>query len=234
MLPRVLEPEVMDTEEEAADYDAMDHVEVNERFCADLEGAARSVGLELGGGRLLDVGTGTALVPVALAARAPGIQVVGLDMAEHMLALARRNVERAGRVGTIEVTRADAKALPYPDGAFAFVVSNSLVHHSPEPGRVLSEMWRTTARGGLLFVRDLRRPDTLAEVDRLVVTHGGPSPDDEPGRARHERQTTLLRASLFASLTVEEVAALVAPLGIARAAVTSTSDRHWTLTARKP
>ena len=35
-LPRVLEPEVMDTEEEASDYDAMDHGGVNARFCEDL------------------------------------------------------------------------------------------------------------------------------------------------------------------------------------------------------
>ncbi len=234
MLPRVLEPEVMDTEEEAGDYDAMDHDAVNARFCADLEGAARSVGLELGGARLLDVGTGTALIPVALAERAPGMQVVGLDMAEHMLALAARNVERAGLGASIQVTRADAKALPFPDGAFSFVVANSLVHHSPEPGRVLAEMWRTTARGGLLFVRDLQRPGTVAEIDGLVTSYAGPMPADEPGRARHARQTTLLRASLFAALTLDEVASLVAPLGIPREAVTSTSDRHWTLSARKP
>ena len=36
MLPRVLEPEVMYTEEEARDYDRMDHAEVNARFVADL------------------------------------------------------------------------------------------------------------------------------------------------------------------------------------------------------
>ena len=61
-LPRTLEPEVMDTEEEARDYDAMDHRDVNTRFCDDL--------LELLDGkpprRALDVGTGTALIPIEL------------------------------------------------------------------------------------------------------------------------------------------------------------------------
>ena len=32
MLSRVLEPEVMDSPEEASDYDAMDHAEVNRLF----------------------------------------------------------------------------------------------------------------------------------------------------------------------------------------------------------
>jgi hypothetical protein len=36
MLPRVLEPEVMDTPEEARDYDAMDHSAVNRVFVADF------------------------------------------------------------------------------------------------------------------------------------------------------------------------------------------------------
>ena len=36
MIPRVLEVEVMDTPAEAADYNSMDHVEVNRRFVDDL------------------------------------------------------------------------------------------------------------------------------------------------------------------------------------------------------
>ena len=37
MLPRTLEPEVMDSAEEAGDYDAMDHGAVNRAFVADLQ-----------------------------------------------------------------------------------------------------------------------------------------------------------------------------------------------------
>ena len=51
MLARVLEPEVMDTEEEAADYDAMDHAVVNDAFCTDFLAA---VGRETFRGRVLD------------------------------------------------------------------------------------------------------------------------------------------------------------------------------------
>ena len=36
MLPRTLEPEVMDTREEAVDYDSMDHSGVNRVFVDDL------------------------------------------------------------------------------------------------------------------------------------------------------------------------------------------------------
>ncbi|MDE0736953.1 MAG: ubiquinone biosynthesis protein UbiE, partial [Pirellulaceae bacterium] len=59
-LERILEPEVMDSIEEARDYDEMDHAAVNEVFVSDL--------LETGdvGGEILDLGTGTAQIPVAL------------------------------------------------------------------------------------------------------------------------------------------------------------------------
>src|SRR6476620_5625595 len=58
MLPRVLEPEVMDTPEEARDYDAMDHSAVNRVFVADF------LAVWDGRGPVLDLGTGTALVPI--------------------------------------------------------------------------------------------------------------------------------------------------------------------------
>src|SRR3984957_18640332 len=86
---RTLEPEVMDTEDEARDYDAMDHAEVNGRFVGDLLAYRPQVG------EVLDVGTGTARIPIELCGRAPGAKVVAIDLADHMLTLARANVARA-------------------------------------------------------------------------------------------------------------------------------------------
>ncbi len=58
MLTRVLEPEVMDSREEAVAYNAMDHDAVNQKFVDDLTRCG-----ELGQD-CLDVGTGTAWIPV--------------------------------------------------------------------------------------------------------------------------------------------------------------------------
>ncbi|MFM7163248.1 MAG: class I SAM-dependent methyltransferase, partial [Planctomycetaceae bacterium] len=104
MLPRVLEPEVMDTPEEAVAYDSMDHSVVNALFAdqlvADLAAYRRQAGL-VGGQRamtLLDVGTGTAQIPIEICRRDPDVRIVALDLAKHMLTLGRRNVERVGLV----------------------------------------------------------------------------------------------------------------------------------------
>lgn len=228
MLPRVLEPEVMDTPEEARDYDAMDHTAVNRAFCEDMLAVLSDPK------RVLDIGTGTARIPIELCALSPGAKIVAIDLAEHMLALAKENITRAGLASRVNVAKLDAKALPYPDGSFGAVVSNSIIHHIPEPAQVLAEMWRVTSHGGLLFVRDLHRPETEAEIDRLVTLHGGERPSDPAAVPSFEHQRSLFRASLAAALTVSEIVAFVAPLGIPAAAVRQTSDRHWTLSAVKP
>jgi ubiquinone/menaquinone biosynthesis C-methylase UbiE len=227
-LPRTLEPEVMDTEEEARDYDAMDHAQVNASFCADLLATGARPA------RVLDVGTGTALIPIELCRRDPRVEVDAIDLANHMLALAERNVARAALGHRIRVARMDAKATPWAEGAFDAVMSNSIVHHIPQPRLVLAEVWRLVRAGGVLFVRDLERPVDATRVSELVSAYA-PIPDAAPEvRAMHERQRALFEASLRAALTADEVRAMVAPLGIPGDAVRSTSDRHWTLARVKP
>ena len=232
MLLRVLEPEVMDTPEEAHDYDAMDHAAVNATFCDDLIVFAETLGQRHP--RLIDFGTGTAQIPIALCSRAAGFTVVAIDLAENMLALAQRNVARAQLGDRILLEKVDAKGTRFEDGAFGACISNSIIHHIPDPAQCFEEMWRVTASGGVLFVRDLHRPSSEAEVEGLLALHGGSPPADPARLASFEHQRSLFRASLCAALTVAEVAALVAPLGIPASAIAMTSDRHWTLAHRKP
>lgn len=228
MLERVLEPEVMDSAEEARDYDAMDHVEVNDRFADDLIAQGPL------GASLLDVGTGTARIPIAICAREKSVAITAIDLAEHMLAVAKRNVESAALGARVTLEKVDAKGLRFVDGTFASVVSNSIVHHIPSPKGALTEWWRVLAPGGLFFVRDLHRPVDTAELDAQTTQYAGTAPSDPSARASWESQRALLRASLHASLTVDEVVAIAESLGLHSSVVKKTSDRHWTLSARKP
>jgi ubiquinone/menaquinone biosynthesis C-methylase UbiE len=219
MLPRMLEPEVMDTPEEARDYDAMDHAAVNRLFVDDLRAAWD------GAGPVLDVGTGTALIPIELCRSVPGVRIGAVDMAEAMLDLGRRNVARAGLADRIELRQADAKALPFADGSFAAVISNSIVHHIPEPGDVLAQMVRVLRPGGRLFVRDLLRPPDATTLNSLVETYTA---------GANERQRQLFADSLHAALTLAELRDLIATLGMDPSQARQTSDRHWTWSALKP
>jgi ubiquinone/menaquinone biosynthesis C-methylase UbiE len=223
LLSRVLEPEVMDSADDARDYDAMDHGEVNRLFVADFLAAGRQAGLSPDA-ELLDIGTGTALIPIELCAQNPQARVMAIDLADHMLRLARENVARNGLGKRILLQRVDAKRLPYPNGRFSAVISNSIVHHVPEPRTALAEALRVLEPGGLVFIRDLSRPCDDEQVRRLV---------DMYAARCNEHQRQLFEDSLRAALSVDEIRSLVAELGFDAQSVRATSDRHWTWNAVK-
>ncbi len=168
MIPRTLEPEVMESADEARDYDAMDHSAVNDAFVADFLSALDAFGVEAAASdqrvMVLDTGTGTALIPIALAQRHDSCVITAVDLSEEMLRIARRNIEDARLNGRIDVSIGDCKALRFADGSFDAVMSNSIIHHLPEPVGPLVEMARVVRRGGLLFLRDLLRPDSIRDV----------------------------------------------------------------------
>ena len=226
-LSRVLEPEVMDSEQEATDYDSMDHREVNRIFVDDFLAAA---GARLGNeeerplAEILDVGTGTAQIPIELCRRASGCRVLAIDLAVAMLDLARLKIELAGERDRIMLAHVDAKNMPYREGHFAAVISNSIVHHIPEPAHVLAEMVRVVSLGGLIFVRDLMRPASDEQVHALVQQYAAEA---------NEHQRAMFEASLRAALSLEETRELVVKLGFAAETVQATSDRHWTWSVEK-
>ncbi len=232
-LARVLEPEVMDTEDEATDYDAMDHEAVNAAFCDDLlrcRPRPRWV---------LDLGTGTARIPIALCARDPEVRIVAIDLAEHMLRRAASNVARAGLEARITLHRDDAKRAaneaPLDGAPLDVVCSNSVVHHLPRPELTLAEWWGRTPAGALFFVRDLLRPDSTTALEQLVALHSGVAPSGGSAeRAGFDRQVALFRASLHAALRLEEIRAIARAIGVPEHAVTQTSDRHFTLAYVRP
>lgn len=225
-LKRILEPEVMDSVEEAQEYNAMDHAEVNRLFVADLLEFARqnleTTDNEFCLGDVLDLGTGTALIPVELCKHHSECRVMAVDMATSMLDLAVYNVAAAGLEERIQISQADAKQLGFQDQMFDVVISNSIIHHIPEPVECLQEMQRVTRVGGILFVRDLMRPSDHDTLAQLVQTYTG----DET-----EYSQQLFGDSLHAALSLEEIRRLVAQLGFDPNSVNATSDRHWTWAA---
>lgn len=222
MLPRTLEPEVMDTVEEAVDYDSMDHSKVNRVFVDDLLRFAGSEPIDLG--NTFDAGTGTALIPIELCQRETvSCVVVAADAAREMLKLAEQNIGNANLADKISTLLCDCKALTKQDNSFETVISNSIVHHIPTPLDSLREMVRILKPGGILFVRDLMRPSNEQAVEHLVNTYAGDA---------NSHQQRMFRESLHAALTVEEMQGLLSELGLPSNCVSATTDRHWTVATR--
>ena len=217
MLERVLEQEVMDTKKDADEYASFDNTAVNSEF------VSRALELAPTTGYVLDIGTGPADIAILLAQRAPGLSVLAIDLGEHMLATARENVRRANLANRVEIRKADAKATGLPNAAFDMVLSNSLVHHIPEPTLFFREMNRVARPGAALFVKDLHRPQTEAELEHLVDSYATDCTD---------YQRRAFWESLHAGLTVAEVLSICRSLEIPGANVRRCSDRHWCLERR--
>lgn len=212
MLERVLEPEVMDTQEDADEYATIDNTEVNDQFVREALELAPASGV------VIDAGSGPGDIAILLAQRAPRLRVVAVDLGEHMLTMARDRVAAAGLRDRVEIVRADVKSTGRASGSFDMVLSNSLVHHIPEPLQFLAEVQRIARPAAAIFIKDLHRPETEAEHRHIVGTYAR---DCTPYQRR------LFSDSLRAALTVAEVEAMCVGLGLAGVRVRRCSDRHW-------
>ncbi len=214
-MQRILEPEVMDTSEEAIEYDAMNFTEVNTAF------AQRAIKLGPQSGLILDAGTGTARIPILICQQCPQLKIIGSDLSKNMLLIGSKNVEQAGLQKQISLELADSKQLPYQDGQFDMVISNSIVHHLPDPLPFFLEIKRVLKPNGAIFIRDLIRPDDEATMNAFVESIGTESEYDE-------RQNMLLRDSLHAAFRLNEVNELVQKAGLEGVKVYQSSELHWT------
>lgn len=215
-MERVLEPEVMDTVEEAECYDAMDHSVPNTAF------AERFVALGARG-RVLDIGCGPGHLPLMLVAMLPEARIVGVDLSREMLKIAEEHRAASAHADRVEFVLGDAKGLEFADASFDAVCSNSILHHIPDPVPFLREAWRVLKPGGALLVRDLFRPADAAAADALVREHCSREP---------ERAQELFRASLGAALTPDEAREALEAAGWTGAEVVVDSDRHMSLQRR--
>jgi len=139
---------------------------------------------------ILDIGTGAATTPVAIARWARRNQktvcIVALDNNARHLRIARQAI--AG-YSEIELVRSDANALPFRGDAFDFVISTLFLHHfKPE---TLSEMIPLFVRAcrGAVLLNDLVRDRVPCLFFRLTGFFLARSP-----LTRHDGRVSLLRA----------------------------------------
>jgi ubiquinone/menaquinone biosynthesis C-methylase UbiE len=213
-MDRILEPEVMDTWLEATAYDAMDFGAVNTLFATD------AIALDPHAIKILDVGTGTARIPILMCQHQPQYLVTGIDLARSMLIIGQRNVAEAGLTQRIRLERVDSKKMPYPDLEFDMLISNSLVHHLPDPLSFFVEIKRLVRPGGAILIRDLIRPENDMIVNNLVAKIGA-------DYDAHQQQ--LFHDSLKAALTLAQVQELIDRVGLSQVKLIQSSELHWTM-----
>lgn len=74
-------------------------------------------------GKILDIGTGNGIIPILLYGKGKGKKIVGVDIQEENISLARRNIQLNNLEDMIDIVNCDIK--DYPMGnSFDYIVSN--------------------------------------------------------------------------------------------------------------
>ena len=109
-------------------------------------------------GRILDVATGTGDLAIAMARRIRDVQVLGVDLSEQMLAVARRKIEARGLNGRIVLDRGDAERLAVADASVDVATVAFGVRNFGDLGAGLRELARTIKPGGKVVILEFSRP----------------------------------------------------------------------------
>jgi ubiquinone/menaquinone biosynthesis C-methylase UbiE len=102
-------------------------------------------------GKYLEIGCGTGRFTAPFAAK--GINLVAVDISDDMLAATRHKLHQSAVDGAaVQLLKADARALDFPEGEFDVVFSFNVINHIPQYERVISEVARVLRPGGYFIV----------------------------------------------------------------------------------
>lgn len=120
------------------------------------------------GGRILEVGVGTGL---SLPQYAPANRVVGVDISQRMLDVARKRVEKRGLRNIEAIEVADAEALPFESNSFDVAVAQYVVTACPNPEKALDELARVVRPAGEVIVTTRIGADggMRAKIEKMLM-----------------------------------------------------------------
>ncbi len=104
--------------------------------------------------RILDIATGTGVIPTNIATRNPQVSSLhGLDITHAMLKHAQTDYNDSGLAQPLRLTCASAMSMPYARDSFSLVFCGLATHHM-EVDLLISEMYRVLDKGGRIAVAD--------------------------------------------------------------------------------
>lgn len=184
--------------------------------------------------RLLDVATGTGDLAIAAAEAGDGT-VTGVDIAEQMLEVGRKKIERLGLQDRIALQTGDAESLPFADASFDAAMVAFGVRNFEDLHLGLREIARVLAPGGKLAVLEFSRPTAfpvrqIYEIySRHILPRVGRTVSRDAGAYRYlpesidafpdgEDFLTIMRETGFEMLQVDRLSFGIASLYCGRAA----------------
>jgi demethylmenaquinone methyltransferase / 2-methoxy-6-polyprenyl-1,4-benzoquinol methylase len=107
--------------------------------------------------RILDIATGTGDLALA-ALRLKPTEIVGIDISEEMLSIAKIKIESAGKAATIRFEKGDSELINFPDNSFNAAMVAFGVRNFENLQQGLNEIYRVLAPGAKFVVLEFSRP----------------------------------------------------------------------------
>ena len=112
--------------------------------------------------KIIDLATGTADVLISLCRRQKNIEsAVGIDLADKMLEIGRKKIEKENLSKIITLKEGDAARILYADNAFDAATIAFGIRNVENPQIVLNEMHRVVREGGRALIMEFSLPNNL-------------------------------------------------------------------------
>ena len=212
-MDRLLEPELMDDPQQARAYAEADFSAENQGFVERF----REYFPDFSEGHVFDLGCGPGDIPLRFARLYPTCRVTGVDASRPMIDLAERAVGEAGLSERITLRCDRFQDLAGANQADA-VISNSLLHHLPNPLQFWHKLRSFVKPGSPVLIMDLLRPESPEAAQAIV---------DQYAHGASEILRRDFYNSLLAAFTEDEIGAQLARMNLSRLLIDVVDDRHW-------
>ena len=103
-------------------------------------------------GRCLDLGTGPAMLALAMAQATPKMTVTAFDSSKDSVEIAEENIRQAGLGKQVVTAFGDVHQMPFEDGRFDLIVSRGSMFFWKDLKSAFSEVLRVLAPGGGTYI----------------------------------------------------------------------------------
>lgn len=154
------------------DHDKRYFEDIDKLRWSDNERWAKDRFYEFGDGRgkrLLDAGCGIGVFSRFYARR--NFDICAIDISDSAVELTRKSLDLFGLKG--DVRSGSVEAMPYPDNHFDYIVSNGVIHHTPDTEKAADEFFRVLKPGGIasvcVYYKNIFLRQPLFSIARLML-----------------------------------------------------------------